>query len=78
MLSPEAPLLEESLAVSALTLSVCSQFFTLLRRLLPPQLREGGRGSDGSPGRLPGAGPTQEPVSLHSSGSLVLLRATGI
>lgn len=26
MLSPEAPLLEEPLAVSALSLSVCSQF----------------------------------------------------
>lgn len=54
MLSPEAPLLEESLAASALTLSVCSQFINTAQSLPPLQPREAGR-------LVLGWGPTKEP-----------------
>ena len=44
MLSPEAPLLEESLAVSVLTLSVCSQFIHTEDEPPSVQRREAGWG----------------------------------
>lgn len=52
MLSPGALLLEESLAVSALTLSACSQCISSAEESPPPQLREGvglGREPRGDP-----------------------------
>lgn len=43
MLSPKALLLEESLAVSALTLSVCSQFINTAEEPPSTKQREAGR-----------------------------------
>lgn len=44
MLSPEALLLEESLAVSALTLSVCSQFINTAEEPPSPTAKRSGLG----------------------------------
>lgn len=78
MLSPEALSLE-SLAVSALTLSVCSQFISSAEEPPSPTAGGGRVGLGWEPGTLPGSGPTQEPVlPLSGSESPTSLRAARI